>query len=152
MNHATQTSKGDFRSLKSNLAAFGFRMRMTARITDRFCYLRRRPSSVVWAGQSRVPCARAGIVVCWWKHFKCTHKRYSHAKRYSHPRSPNAERSTPGGAYHPAEPLAGAKLHRHVLARLSNLAGLESTERHRRRLCVSKTSLLAPPIEAKLNQ
>ena len=23
---------------------------------------------------------------------------------YSHPRSPNAERSTPGGAYHPAEP------------------------------------------------
>jgi hypothetical protein len=22
----------------------------------------------------------------------------------SHPRSPNAERSTPGGAYHPAEP------------------------------------------------
>jgi integrase len=26
------------------------------------------------------------------------------AERYSHPRSPNAERSTPGGAYHPAEP------------------------------------------------
>jgi hypothetical protein len=26
------------------------------------------------------------------------------AGRYSHPRSPNAERSTPGGAYHPAEP------------------------------------------------
>ena len=26
------------------------------------------------------------------------------AKRYSHPRLPNAERSTPGGAYHPAEP------------------------------------------------
>ena len=24
--------------------------------------------------------------------------------RYSHPRSPNTERSTPGGAYHPAEP------------------------------------------------
>ena len=23
---------------------------------------------------------------------------------YSHPRSPKAERSTPGGAYHPAEP------------------------------------------------
>ena len=26
-----------------------------------------------------------------------------HAVRYSHPRSPNAERSTPGGAYHPPE-------------------------------------------------
>ena len=26
------------------------------------------------------------------------------SSRYSHPRSPNAERSTPGGAYHPAEP------------------------------------------------
>jgi putative tryptophan/tyrosine transport system substrate-binding protein len=26
------------------------------------------------------------------------------AKRYSHPRSPNAERSTPGGAYHPDVP------------------------------------------------
>ena len=25
------------------------------------------------------------------------------AGRYSHPRSPNAERSTPGGAYHPPE-------------------------------------------------
>ena len=25
-------------------------------------------------------------------------------RRYSHPRSPNSERSTPGGAYHPAEP------------------------------------------------
>ena len=32
--------------------------------------------------------------------------RYSRngALDYSHPRSPNAERSTPGGAYHPAEP------------------------------------------------
>ena len=31
--------------------------------------------------------------------------RGAHAGRYySHPRSPNAERSTPGGAYHPAEP------------------------------------------------
>ena len=29
MNHATQTSKGDFRSLKSNLAAFGCRMKTT---------------------------------------------------------------------------------------------------------------------------
>jgi DNA polymerase III subunit epsilon len=29
---------------------------------------------------------------------------FEHAKRYSHPRSPKAERSTPGGAYHPAEP------------------------------------------------
>jgi hypothetical protein len=27
----------------------------------------------------------------------------AHAERYSHPRSPNAERSTPGGAYHPPE-------------------------------------------------
>jgi len=27
-----------------------------------------------------------------------------HFPIYSHPRSPNAERSTPGGAYHPAEP------------------------------------------------
>jgi hypothetical protein len=27
----------------------------------------------------------------------------AHAGRYSHPRSPNAERSTPGGAYHPPE-------------------------------------------------
>src|SRR5260370_4714347 len=26
------------------------------------------------------------------------------SRRYSHPRSPNAERSTPGGAYHPVEP------------------------------------------------
>src|ERR1700716_3728987 len=26
------------------------------------------------------------------------------AGRYSQPRSPNAERSTPGGAYHPVEP------------------------------------------------
>ena len=26
------------------------------------------------------------------------------ARRYSQPRSPNAERSTPGGAYHPVEP------------------------------------------------
>jgi hypothetical protein len=26
------------------------------------------------------------------------------AERYNQPRSPNAERSTPGGAYHPAEP------------------------------------------------
>jgi hypothetical protein len=25
-------------------------------------------------------------------------------RRYSHPRSPNSERSTPGGAYHPVEP------------------------------------------------
>ena len=31
-------------------------------------------------------------------------KRPAHDRRYSHPRSPNAERSTPGGAYHPAEP------------------------------------------------
>ena len=27
----------------------------------------------------------------------------THARAYSHPRSPNAERSTPGGAYHPPE-------------------------------------------------
>ena len=27
----------------------------------------------------------------------------AHAERYSHPRAPNAERSTPGGAYHPPE-------------------------------------------------
>src|ERR1035437_2534237 len=29
--------------------------------------------------------------------------------RYSHPRSPNAARSTPGGAYHPAEPNRGTR-------------------------------------------
>ena len=78
----------------------------------------------------------------------------------SSPRSPNAERSTPGGAYHPAEPLAGAKLHRDVLVAIRNPQwrpgvglgmGGESTERHRRRLCVCETSLLAPPIEVRLD-
>ena len=39
-----------------------------------------------------------------------------------------------------------------VASRLPNLAGRESTERHRRQLCVSETSLSAPPIEAQLNQ
>ena len=28
-------------------------------------------------------------------------REFEHAKRYSHPRSPKAERSTPGGANHP---------------------------------------------------
>ena len=31
-------------------------------------------------------------------------ERLGSARRYSHPRSPNTERSIPGGAYHPAEP------------------------------------------------
>jgi hypothetical protein len=39
-----------------------------------------------------------------------------------------------------------------VVSRPPNLAGRESTERHRRELCVSETSLSAPPIEAQLNQ
>ena len=39
-----------------------------------------------------------------------------------------------------------------VASRLPNLAGWASTERHRRQLCVSETSLSAPPIEAQLNQ
>ena len=33
-----------------------------------------------------------------------------HARRYSHPRFPNAERSTPGGAYHSPGAIAGAEL------------------------------------------
>ena len=56
--------------------------------------------------------------------------------------------------------IAGAKLHRDVLVAIRNpqwrpgyrnLAGRESTERHRRQLCVSETSSSAPPIEAQLN-
>ena len=43
-----------------------------------------------------------------------------HAGRYSHPRSPNAERSTPGGAYHPAEPIAGAELQSDLLVAIRN--------------------------------
>ena len=39
-----------------------------------------------------------------------------------------------------------------VASRLPNLAGLELRERHRRQLCVSETSLSAPPIEAPMNQ
>ena len=39
-----------------------------------------------------------------------------------------------------------------VASRLPNLAGRESTGRHRRQLCVSETSLSAPSIEAQLNQ
>ena len=37
-------------------------------------------------------------------HKVAVHDWESPAGRQSHPRSPNAERSTPGGAYHPAEP------------------------------------------------
>ncbi len=39
-----------------------------------------------------------------------------------------------------------------VVSQLPDLAGRESAERHWRRLCVSETSLLGPPIEARLNQ
>ena len=39
-----------------------------------------------------------------------------------------------------------------VASRLPNLAEVELTGRHRRRLCVSGTSLSAPPIEVRLNQ
>jgi hypothetical protein len=39
-----------------------------------------------------------------------------------------------------------------VASRPPNLVGRASTERHRRQLCVSETSLSAPPIETQLNQ
>jgi len=35
---------------------------------------------------------------------RCSYVSHTSSRHYSHPRSPNAERSTPGGAYHPVEP------------------------------------------------
>ena len=39
-----------------------------------------------------------------------------------------------------------------MASRLPNLAGREPAARHRRGLCVSETSLSAPPTELQLNQ
>ena len=40
--------------------------------------------------------------------------------RYNHPRSPNAERSTPGGAYHPLGAITGTELQSDLLVAIRN--------------------------------
>jgi hypothetical protein len=58
--------------------------------------------------------AAAGICLCnrslLWRDFQTSGRGRAHATRYSHPRSPNAERSTPGGGIPSTRAIAGAKL------------------------------------------
>jgi hypothetical protein len=67
---------------------------------------------------------------------------------YSHPRSPNAERSAPGGAYHPAgkTPRAlAARLNRDLYSSL-DVALCPQAGRTARTIQISKTAPMKPEI------